>query len=129
MGKFSDTLMDHLTSPRNSGVMEVPDLTGVTRTPGNGPFLVVYLRIQEGRVVAAKFQTYDCGPTIACGSILTELILGKTIEECLELTAEDLIEAVDGVPPDKLHCPALAIRAVRNALSRIEPRMNTGEHG
>jgi NifU-like protein involved in Fe-S cluster formation len=118
MGKFSETLMDHVTSPRNSGVMELPDLTGTAGMPGNGPFMVLSLREQEGCITAAKFQTYGCGPTIASGSMLTEMIIGRTIDECRELTAEDLILALDGVPPDKLHGPALAIGALRDALRR-----------
>jgi NifU-like protein involved in Fe-S cluster formation len=108
--------MDHVTSPRNSGVMELPDLTGTAGVPGSGPFMVLSLRVQEGRITAAKFQTYGCGPTIASGSMLTEMIIGRTIDECRELTAEDLILALDGVPPDKLHGPALAIAALRNAV-------------
>jgi NifU-like protein involved in Fe-S cluster formation len=117
MGKFSDTLMDHVTAPRNTGVMENPDLTGMAGAPGRGAFLVLCLRVRDGRITEAKFQTYGCGPTIAAGSMLTEMILGRTIEECREVTAEQLIEALDGVPPDKLHCPALAIAALRNAIN------------
>jgi NifU-like protein involved in Fe-S cluster formation len=107
MGKFSETLMDHVTSPRNSGVMELPDLTGMAGTPGNGPFMILSLRVREGRITAAEFQTYGCGPTIASGSMLTEMIIGRTIEERTKLTAQDLILALDGVPPDKLHGSAL----------------------
>jgi NifU-like protein involved in Fe-S cluster formation len=88
MAKFSETLMDHVTSPRNSGVMELPDLTGMAAVPGSGPFVVVYISVRDGTVVAAKFQTYGCGPTIVSGSMLTEMIIGRTIEECRELTAE-----------------------------------------
>jgi nitrogen fixation NifU-like protein len=116
MGKFSETLMDHVTSPRNSGVMADPDLTGLAGSPGRGAFLVLYLKIQDGRISAAQYQTYGCGPTIAAGSMLTEMILGRTIGECRILTAEDLIRALDGVPPDKVHCPALAIAALGDAL-------------
>ena len=101
--------------------MEHPDRTGLAGTPGNGPFLVLYLKIQDGGIAAAKFQTYGCGPMIACGSILTEMILGKTREECLRLTPEDLIEALDdGIPFDKLHCPVLAIEALQSALKERE---------
>jgi nitrogen fixation protein NifU and related proteins len=64
---------------------------------------------EEGRVAAAKYRTVGCGPATACGSMLSELVLGKSIRECRELTAEDLIEAFDGVPPDKLHFPVRAI--------------------
>ena len=109
MSKFSETMMDHVLSPRNGGVIEHPDLTGRAGTPGRGAFLILYLKVEEGRVEAAKYHTVGCGPTIACGSMLTELVLGKSIAECSELTAEDLIEASDGVPPDKLHFPVRAI--------------------
>jgi nitrogen fixation protein NifU and related proteins len=82
--------------------------------------MILFLRAEESRIFAAKYQTVGCGPTIACGSMLSELVLGRSIEECRELTAEDLIEALDGVPPDELHCPALAIGALRDALSHWE---------
>jgi nitrogen fixation NifU-like protein len=87
--------------------MDHPDLTGLAGKPGNGPFMVLSLREQEGCITAARFQSYGCGPTIASGSMLTEMIIGRTIEECAKPTAEELIEALDGVPPDKLHGPAL----------------------
>ncbi len=71
--------------------------------------MILYLKVQDERIAAAKYHTVGCGPTIASGSMLTEMVNGKLIAECSELTVEDLIEALDGVPPDKLHCPALAI--------------------
>jgi nitrogen fixation protein NifU and related proteins len=120
MGKYSETMMDHVLSPRNGGVIEHPDLTGHSGTPGRGAFLILFLRVEEERISAAKYHTLGCGPTIACGSMLSELVLGKSIAECRELTANDLIEALDGVPPDKLHCPALAIGALRDALTHWE---------
>ncbi len=63
MGRYSDTLMDHFMAPRNAGALDSPDVTGHAGTPGRGPFLILYLRITEGQVTAAKFQTYGCGPT------------------------------------------------------------------
>jgi nitrogen fixation protein NifU and related proteins len=108
MGKYSDAMVDHVLSPRNGGVMEHPDLTGRAGTPGRGAFLILFLRIAEGRITAAKYHTVGCGPTIACASMLSELVLGRSIGECRELTTEELIEALEGVPADKLHCPALA---------------------
>jgi nitrogen fixation NifU-like protein len=125
MGKYSDVLMDHFTSPRNSGSLESPDVTGHAGAPGRGPFLILYLRIAEGQVAAAKFQTYGCGPTIACGSMLTELITGRPIAECLELTPDALSQALEGVPADKLHSPALAIAALRDALRSYSPALCT----
>ena len=130
MGKYSETRMDHVLSPRNGGVMENPDLTGHAGTPGRGAFLILFLSVAEGRIAAAKYHTVGCGPTIACGSMLSELVVGRSIEDCRELTAEDSIEALDGVPPDKLHCPAMAIAALRDALSHWEPRERGGfNHG
>ncbi len=127
MGKYSETMMDHVLSPRNGGVMEYPDLTGHAGAPGRGAFLILFLRLENGRIAGAKYHTVGCGPTIACGSVLSELVVGRTIEDCRELTAEDLIAALDGVPPDKLHCPAMAIAALRDALSLAGPR--TAEAG
>jgi nitrogen fixation NifU-like protein len=119
VAKYSETLTEHVMAPRNGGVMDAPDLTGHAGAPGRGAFLILFLKVREGRIVAAKYHTYGCGPTIASGSMLTEMIVGRMIAECRELTVEDLIEALDGVPPDKLHCPALAIGALRDALNRV----------
>jgi len=122
MGKYSDTLMDHFSSPRNSGPMETPDAVGHAGTPGRGPFLILYLRLDGETIADARFQTYGCGATIACGSMLTELIKRRAIPDCLALTTEDLINALDGIPADKLHSPALAIGALRNALKDRSPK-------
>lgn len=124
MGKYSDILMDHFTSPRNAGPLESPDAVGHAGAPGRGPFLILYLRVRADRIAAARFQTYGCGPTIACGSMLTEIITGRPVVECLEVTTETLIHALDGVPADKLHSPALAIAALRDALKSYSPTAN-----
>jgi NifU-like protein involved in Fe-S cluster formation len=123
MGKYSESLMDHFLAPRNSGPMESPDVTGHAGAPGRGPFLILYLQIDEHRIIAAKFQTYGCGPTIACGSMLTEMIIGQSLAECSMITTEMLMERLDGVPPEKLHSPALAIAALRDALRCYEPAL------
>jgi len=125
MGKYSDTLMDHFLAPRNSGPLESPDATGHAGTPGRGPFLILYIKVAGSQIVTAKFQTYGCGPTIACGSMLTELIVGRSIADCLQLTTETLIENLDGVPAEKLHSPALAIAALRDALKCYDPSLFT----
>ncbi len=116
MGKYSETLMDHVMAPRNGGRMDNPDLTGHAgrRT---GSVFDPLSQTSRRRIAEAKYHTYGCGPTIAAGSMLTELIVGRTVAECRDLTVEKLIEALDGVPPDKLHCPGLAIAALRDALS------------
>jgi NifU-like protein involved in Fe-S cluster formation len=101
MGKYSETLTEHVTAPRNGDVLEQPDLTGHAGAPCRGAFMILYLKVDEERVTAAKYHTVGCGPTIASGSMLTEMILGRSIEECRKLTVENLIGALDGVPPDK----------------------------
>jgi nitrogen fixation NifU-like protein len=123
MGNYSETLLDHALAPRNGGVMENPDVTGQAGSPGRGPFLILFLKVLDDRITAAKYRTYGCGPMIAAGSMLTELIADRTIGECRGLTTDDLIAALDGIPPEKLHCPALAIAALRDALGRWEPRI------
>jgi len=118
VGKYSETLTDHVMDPRNAGVMDNPDLLGHAGAPGRGAFMILFLKVHDNRITAAKYHTVGCGATIAAGSMLTELIVGQTIARCRELTTEHLIEALDGVPPDKLHCPALAIGALQDALSK-----------
>jgi NifU-like protein involved in Fe-S cluster formation len=122
MGAYSETLMDHFFSPRNSGALDAPDATGRAGAPGQGPFLILYLRIAGGRVADARYQTFGCGPTIASGSVLTELIIGRSLAECGELDVADVVDALDGVPPDKLHGPALAIAALRDAVRATASR-------
>jgi nitrogen fixation NifU-like protein len=116
MGRFSETLMDHFTAPRNSGTLEAPDRTGRAGTPGQGPFMTLHLRLDGERIAGAKFQTYGCGASIAAGSMLTEMIIGRSMADCLSLTSEQLAEALGGFPPDKQHCPIMAIAALRDAL-------------
>jgi nitrogen fixation NifU-like protein len=127
MGKYSETLTEHVMNPKNGGLIENPDLTGHAGAPGRGAFMILYLKMEDERIAVAKYHTVGCGPTIASGSMLTELITGRTVAECRELTVENLIEALDGVPPDKLHCPALAIGALKDALARWPgPQKGTG---
>jgi len=129
MGRFSETLMDHFTSPRNSGPLEAPDRVGHAGAPGRGPFMVLHLRLDGGTVAAARFQTYGCGASIAAGSMLTELITGRPVGDCRALTAEALSGALGGFPPDKQHCPALAVAALRDALGPPPGDGGTGVKG
>jgi nitrogen fixation NifU-like protein len=118
MGKYSETLTEHVLNPKNGWMIENANLTGRAGATGRGAFMILYLKMEDERIVAAKYHTVGCGPTIASGSMLTELIAGKSIAEWRELTAENLIKALDGVSPDKLHCTALAIGALKDALAR-----------
>jgi nitrogen fixation NifU-like protein len=116
MGYYSDVLMEHFQSPRNSGKMESPDRIGLVGVPGQGPFLLLCLRLNGAYVTDAKFQTHGCGATIASGSILTEMIIHRSIVDCMSITEGQVIEALGGIPADKAHCPAMAVAALRHAL-------------
>lgn len=94
-----------------------PDLVGTAGTPGRGPFLVLYLRIEGERIVAASFQTYGCAPAIASGSLLAERLPGSTRREASGWSTEAIASALGGVPEEKQHCPALAAQALAAALS------------
>ena len=116
MGRFSAKLMEHFSAPRNSGRLDVPDRVGGSGTPGQGPFTRLELRVADGLITAARFQTHGCGPSIACGSVLTELIIGRSLSDAAGLTADDIVSALDGLPDDKRHCADAALAALRDAL-------------
>jgi NifU-like protein involved in Fe-S cluster formation len=131
MGRFSEVLMDHFNSPRNSGVLEAPDRIGRAGAAGQGPYLTLYLKLDGQVIAAARFQTYGCGASIAAGSMLTEMVIGRSVADCLALTADQLSEALGGFPPDKLHCPIMAVTALRDALDQGpgESNQSTGDAG
>ena len=109
--------MDHFQAPRNQRRLPSADVVGTAGVPGQGRFLTLYLQLSDGRVSLATFDCHGCGVTIACGSILTELVEGRTLEECAAVTANDLIEALDGIPADKQDRAGFALVALQTALS------------
>lgn len=115
--RYADALLDHFYNPRNAFRMPDPDLVGKAGMPGRGPFLVLYLRLEEDRISAASFQTYGCAPAIASGSLLAERLPGSTRAEAARWTAEEIAEALGGVPEEKRHCPLLAAQALEAALA------------
>ena len=115
---YSEKVIDHFTNPRNVG--EIPDANGVGEV-GNakcGDIMRIYLKIDDNRVITdVKFKTFGCGAAIATSSIATEMIKGKTIDEALTLTNKAVVEALDGLPPVKVHCSVLAEEAVKSAVA------------
>ncbi len=113
---YSEKVMDHFSNPRNVG--EIEDASGVG-TVGNakcGDIMKVYLDIQDDVIKDAKFKTFGCGAAVATSSMATELVIGKTIQEALEITNKTVMEALDGLPPAKVHCSCLAEEALQAAL-------------
>lgn len=116
MPRYSDTLMDYFQSPRNEGELQDATRTGTAGVPGAGRYIHVHVSLKNDRVERATFQSHGCGVTIACASAATVLAIGRTREECLQLTAEDITNELDGLPADKGHCAEFALAALRNAL-------------
>ncbi len=115
--EYSEKVMDHFTNPRNVG--EIEDAAGVG-TVGNakcGDIMRIYLDIDENQVIRdAKFKTFGCGAAVATSSMATELIIGKTVQEALNVTNKAVMEALDGLPKVKVHCSLLAEEAIHAAL-------------
>jgi nitrogen fixation NifU-like protein len=108
--------MDHFMNPRNVGEIEGADGVGEVGNPACGDMMRLYLKVEDGRVVDAKFRTFGCGAAIASSSMLTEMIKGKTVEEAREITNHAVAEALDGLPAVKIHCSVMAEQAVKSAL-------------
>ena len=115
--EYSEKVMDHFANPRNVGEIENADGIGEVGNPKCGDIMKMYLKIDKGVITDVKFKTFGCGAAIATSSMATELIKGKTIEDALKVTNRAVMEALDGLPPVKVHCSVLAEQAVKAALS------------
>lgn len=125
---YSQKVLDHFRNPRNVGRIENADGVGQVGNPICGDVMTIYLKIENEIIKDAKFETFGCGAAIASSSIATELIKGKTLEEALEITNKAVVEALDGLPKNKIHCSVLAEEAIKKAiedyLKRKEARTN-----
>ena len=114
---YSDKVLEHFSAPHNVG--EIPDADGVGEV-GNaqcGDIMKMYLKIEDGVITDVKFKTFGCGAAIATSSMATDMIKGKRIEDALKLSNKAVVEALDGLPPSKVHCSVLAEQAVKAALA------------
>jgi len=117
---YSDKVMDHFTNPRNVG--EIDDANGVGEV-GNascGDIMKIFLKVDGNIITDVKFKTFGCGAAIATSSMVTEMAKGKTLDEALELTNELVAEALDGLPPAKMHCSNLAADALHEAIKNYK---------
>lgn len=120
---YSAKVMDHFANPRNVGELENANAVGEVGNPKCGDIMKMYLKIENGVIEDVRFKTFGCGAAIATSSIATEMIKGKTIDDALKLTNRAVVEALDGLPPVKLHCSVLAEQAVKSALSDYYRRL------
>lgn len=116
MALYSEKVMDHFRNPRNVGSLEDANGIGEAGNAKCGDIMKIYLKVEDGIVRDVKFETFGCGSAIASSSMATELIKGKPLSEALELSNKAVAEALDGLPPHKMHCSVLAEEAIRAAV-------------
>ena len=124
---YTEQVMDHFTNPRNMG--ELADANGVG-TVGNakcGDIMRIYIKVENDVIVDVKFKTFGCGAAIATSSKATELVMGKTIDEALQITNKMVMEELGGLPPVKVHCSVLAEEALHAAIQDYKDRLEKGE--
>ncbi len=115
---YSEKVMDHFANPRNVGVIEDANAVGEVGNAKCGDIMKMYMKINDDGVIEdIKFKTFGCGAAVATSSMATEMVKGKTIEEALKLTNKAVAEALDGLPPVKMHCSVLAEEAIQAALT------------
>ncbi len=124
-GPYSDKVMDHFMHPRNMGEIEDASGVGEVGNPACGDVMRLYLKIEDNKIVDAKFKTFGCGAAIASSSMTTEMIKGKSIDEALAISNEAVSEALGGLPPAKQHCSVLAEDALRAALEDYKKKQGT----
>lgn len=113
---YSERVMDHFTNPRNVGEIENADGVGTVGNAKCGDIMQMFIKVENDTIVDVKFKTFGCGAAIATSSMATELVKGKTIEEALQLTNAAVVEALEGLPPVKVHCSVLAEEAIKAAI-------------
>jgi nitrogen fixation NifU-like protein len=114
---YSDKVMDHFMNPRNVGEIENADGVGMVGNPKCGDIMKIYLEVENDVITDAKFKTFGCGAAVASSSMATELIKGKSISEAWDVTNKAVIEALEGLPPVKVHCSVLAEEAIHKAIN------------
>jgi nitrogen fixation NifU-like protein len=125
---YSKTVLDHFQNPRNLTEMRNPDAVGMGASQVCGDVMTLFLSIAEGRVKDASFKTMGCGAAIASGSILTEILKGKTLAEAESISKDSLVNALGGLPAIKMHCPELALEALRMAFADFHRRNESAKN-
>jgi nitrogen fixation NifU-like protein len=116
MALYSDTVMDHFMNPRNAGEIENPDGVGEVGNPLCGDMMTFYIKVDEGRLSEVKYKTFGCGAAIAVSSMISEMAVGRTLEEAMEITRESVADRLGGLPEQKMHCSNLGADALHKAL-------------
>jgi nitrogen fixation NifU-like protein len=115
--QYSETVMDHFRNPRNVGEIENPDGVGEVGNPKCGDIMKIFIKVEDDIIRDIKFMTFGCGSAIASSSMASEMIKGKTLEEAWNLTNKAVADALEGLPPVKMHCSVLAEEAIHKAIN------------
>ena len=113
---YNEKVMDHFTNPRNVGEMPDADGIGAEGNPVCGDAMKIFIKVKDDKITDIKFQTFGCGAAIAVSSMVTEIAKGLTLDEALKITKSSLSEALDGLPPQKMHCSNLGADALHKAI-------------
>ena len=124
MSMYSEKVMDHFRNPRNVGEIEDADGIGEVGNAACGDIMKIYLKVEGDVIEDVKFQTFGCGSAIATSSMVTEMVMGKTLEEAEAVTNKAVAEALDGLPPTKMHCSNLAADALHDAIKDYREKHN-----
>lgn len=124
---YSEKVMDHFQNPRNVGEIEDASGVGTEGNPTCGDLMTIYIKVEDNIITDIKFKTFGCGAAIATSSMITEMAVGKTIEEALKITRNDVADELEGLPPVKMHCSNLAADALRAAIA--DYKMKQAEEG
>ena len=116
MAIYNEKVMDNFLNPKNVGEIENPDGTGVYGSPVCGDMMQIQIKVEDDIIKDAKFKTFGCGSAIASSSMATSMIIGKSIDEALELTNKQIVDELGGLPPVKIHCSVLADHAIKSAI-------------
>jgi nitrogen fixation NifU-like protein len=114
---YSEMVMEHFTNPRNVGEMDDADGIGEIGNAKCGDIMKMYIKVKDNLIVDVKFKTFGCGSAIATSSMATEMVKGKTIDEALKLTNKAVVDALGGLPPNKIHCSVLAEQSIKAAIA------------
>lgn len=116
MSMYNEKVMEHFTNPKNAGVIENADAVGTYGSPVCGDMMEISLKVENDVITDAKFRTFGCGSAIASSSVATDMIIGRTLEDALELTNQNFVDELGGLPGPKIHCSVLAEQAIKSAI-------------
>jgi len=126
MPVYSETVMDHFMNPRNVGEIENPDGIGEVGNPVCGDMMTFYIKVKDDRIEDVKFKTFGCGAAIAVSSMVSEMAMGKTLDEVMAITPMSVAEKLEGLPKQKLHCSNLGAQALHKAIEDYRSKKTKG---